>query len=411
MNTPSIRVSERIFMLDCGRKYFTPKWIKKLINEISAIGYNVINIHFADLMGIRLESKKYPWLAGGDHTLCSFGKAHGMPENNEKYLTQDEMRDIVIYAKAKGMDVIPSLDTPGHMTYAIKKYKSHCGRDIGASYQKNGMVMTVSHTTTDNDPEVSKWSKCIDISNPEAIEFAKNLYIEYGLFFHALGCTSFDIGGDELLGWGDEGSIDKAVPKWQNLEHWEMYAKKKTGNPNAVAYDAFILYMNEIASLLRGIGYKSIRMWNDDVYRITDTGWRGAAELDRTIDVQYWCPLTNNGANSAKFYLDKGHNIYNFTNLYTYYTLYPEESPSRTTPEVILKEWNPYLFAPNNSESTTDNTFTFPPFNPENYIDRPNERIKGMGFCLWTDCPDRDSEDELLENMRPYFHAVVKKSF
>ena len=144
-----------------------------------------------------------------------------------------------------------------------------------------------------------------------------------------------------------------------------------------MAYDAFILYMNEITSLLRGIGYKSIRMWNDDVYRITDTGWCGAAKLDQSIDVQYWCPLTNNGANSAKFYLDKRHNIYNFTRLYTYYTLYPEECPSRTTPKVILNEWNPYLFAPNNSESTTDNTFTFPPFNPENYIKKRNDGIKG----------------------------------
>ena len=48
MSNSKYRVNECIFMLDCGRKYFTPDWIKRLIDEISAVGYNAINIHFAE---------------------------------------------------------------------------------------------------------------------------------------------------------------------------------------------------------------------------------------------------------------------------------------------------------------------------------------------------------------------------
>ena len=85
MSNTKFRVDERIFMLDCGRKYFTPKWIKKLIDELSGLGFNAINIHFAENMGIRLESKRFPWLAGGDHLLCGFGAQFGPPEDNDKY--------------------------------------------------------------------------------------------------------------------------------------------------------------------------------------------------------------------------------------------------------------------------------------------------------------------------------------
>ena len=268
MNVGSYYVGERIFMLDCARKYFTPEWIKQLVDEISAVGYNALNIHFSESNAIRLESKRYPWLAGADHTLCGFGKKYGMPENDDKFYTQDQMREIVRYANSKGLDIIPSLDSPGHMAYASKKYRLNCGINIGNFFHKNGKVSIVPYTTPDIPPSEATESLGIDISNPYAIEFAKNLYEEYGLFFRELGCKSFDIGGDELLGWGDDASIDASVPKWHNLEHWEAYARKITGNPNAVAYDAFILYMNEIALLLRSMGYESIRMWNDDVYRI-----------------------------------------------------------------------------------------------------------------------------------------------
>ena len=410
MNKSPYRVNERIFMLDCARKYFTPGWIKRLIDEISAVGYNAINIHFAEDVGIRLESKKYPWLAGGDHTLCSFGKEYGMPENDDKYITQKEMKDIVLYARQMGLEVIPSLDSPGHMTYAVKKYKQNCGSDIGNYFHKNGKVAIVQAVGEKEESSFSLYSSCLDISNPEAVEFVKNLYTEYGLFFSELGCKNFDIGGDELFGWGDTGSIDKSVPKWSNLDHWQAYAQKLTGDTRAVAYDAFILYMNDITALLRSLGYESIRMWNDDVYRLFDTAWHEVATLDQSIDIQYWSPHTNGGLGTAQFYIDRGHNLYNFARLYTYYTLYPDSNPSFATPEAIMKEWNPYVFAPNNSECTTANTHIFPPFREGNIVKAPNERIKGAGFCLWCDTPAAETEDELLEHIRPYFTAVAKKS-
>lgn len=412
MSNSKYNVKECIFMLDCARKYFSPEWFIKVIDEIAEAGFTGINIHFSEEMALRLESKTYPWLAGGDHKLCSFGMAHGCPENDSKYITQDEMRKIVLYAKSRGLDVIPSLDSPGHMTYSVKKYKEACGIDIGNYFTKNGIRQVVAHTSLTNDTSQTIYSRGIDISNPIAREFAKNLYTEYGKFFRELGCDSFDIGGDELLGWGDIGLIDKNTTKWCNLDHWKEYAYNITKNPDAVAYDAFILYINEITDLLLSMGYKSILMWNDDVYRKSDTEWKEATQIHKAIDIQFWSPHTNNGEASAKFYIDKGHSLYNFTRLYTYYTLYPDRAPSYATPEAIMSEWNPYLFAPNNSSCQTDdsNSYIFPPFNPENKLDAPNDKVKGAGFCLWCDTPNAETEDELLEHLRPFFIAIGTKS-
>ena len=237
------------------------------------------------------------------------------------------------------------------------------------------------------------YSRGIDISNPEAVKFAKALYREYGQFFRELGCRSFDIGGDELLGFGE--TIDDSLSKWRNLEHWDEYAKRITGSPDAVAYDAFILYMNDICKMLRDMGYESVRMWNDDVYRSFDTNWKGVTRLDKSIDIQYWSPLANNGENTVLKYLDYGHTVYNFGHLYCYYVLYPNKPSTAVTPDDIRENWNPYVF----DVEVAENNPTY-----------PDARVKGAGFCLWCDTPAAQNEDEILENIRPYFTAIAEKS-
>ena len=389
MNSFDFELKERIFMLDCGRKYYTPIWIKKLMRELKESGYNAIMLHFSEDMGLRLESKKYPWLAGGDHTLCVFGSEKGACEDDEKYLTQSEMADIVSYAHSLKMKVIPSFDSPGHMNYAVKKYNLYYGKDIGNYFHKNGKISLVKGSSFNKEEAQLSYSRGIDIANAEAVAFARALYYKYGKFFYELGCRDFDIGGDELLGFGE--SIDDSLSKWQNLDHWAEYARKVTGNPKAVAYDAFIIYFNGIAALMRSIGYQSVRMWNDDAYRSFDTEWCGAAELDKSIEIQYWSPLANGGANTAQFYIDRGHNVYNFNSWYSYYVI---GKGAHVTPEAIEKEWTPLVF---------DHIV------PENNPTSLNEKIKGAGYCLWSDAPKVESEDEVIEIIRPYFNAYGKK--
>ena len=384
-------VPERALFLDCGRKYFSPEWFEKAIPQIKLAGMNALYLHFSEEMGLRLESKQYPWLAGGDHTLCVHGSAKGAAEDDSKYLSQSELRHIVSVAKDNGITVIPSFDSPGHMNYAVKKYNEHYSADIGNYFHKDGKVSIVQGSSLPGETAQTRYSRGIDISNPEAVKFVRSLLLEYGELFSDLGCTSFDIGGDELLGFGE--NIDDSYSKWQSLEHWQTLARNLTGDKNAVAYDAFLLYMNETAALMRSIGYSSVRMWNDDVLRDGDTDWRGVCQLDKSIDIEFWVPYANGAKNNVHTYLDAGYNVYNLLNYYTYYIL-GIGMKNDVTPKMILNEWNAYVF-----DSKENNVC----------VDPAKHKVLGGAYCIWCDNPSALTADQVLDTALPYIRAAAKK--
>lgn len=386
---------ERAFFLDCGRKYYSPDWIKDMIREISWSNMNAIYIHFSEEMGFRLESKTYPWLAGGDNTLCTGGASFGVAADNGKYITQDEMREIAAVAKLYHVEIIPSLDSPGHMNYAVKKYNAEYGTDIGNYYHYKGKTAIVQGS----GPEAAqtKYSRGIDISNKEAVTFARNLYKEYASFFKELGCTKFDIGGDELLGWGKSLA---SVSRWKQLNHWKTYAQNRSGNKNAVAYDAFMYYMNDIYDLVKGYGYTSIRMWNDDALRSADTGWSKVVTLNPGIEIQYWTPTANNSKNNIWTYLDAGYKAYNFLNDYNYYVLGQAHDGSGykgITPQRIYENWAPNIFIPyggTGSNTTIGNT-----------------NVKGSAFCVWCDNPSAESAATVKAGILPRLRVNGAKAW
>ncbi len=385
-----IGVPERGVLLDCGRKYFSPELIRRLISTISDAGMNALYLHFSEDMGLRLESKRYPWLAGGDHTLCVHGAALGAPEDDGKYLTQDETRDIVAFAKEHGVEVVPSFDSPGHMNYAVKKYNAHFSADIGNRFHSGGRTSVVQGSSLPHEEAQTKHSRGIDISNPEGVEFARSLYTEYGEFFRSLGCVKFDVGGDELLGFGE--SIDDTLSKWQSLDHWTELAVRRTGDRRAVAYDAFLLYMNDVYGLMRDLGYTSVRMWNDDVLRSSDTGWQRVAELDRGIEIEYWSPGANGGANPAALYVDEGYSLYNFLNHYGYYVV-GAGFRSGVTPKDVEGKWN---------------AFVFDPFDEKRNLAPAHPKVKGGAICIWCDAPGAESAEDVLCHVTPYIYAAGK---
>lgn len=387
---------ERAFFLDCGRKYYSPDWIKDMIREISWSNMNAIYIHFSEEMGFRLESKTYPWLAGGDNTLCIGGAEAGVAADNGKYITQDEMREIAAVAKLYHVEIIPSLDSPGHMNYAVKKYNAQYGTNIGNYFHYNGKTAIVQGSGPEDAQK--NYSRGIDISNTEAVTFARNLYAEYAAFFKELGCTKFDIGGDELLGWG--ASITSSVSKWKQLDHWKYYAKQRSGNSSAVAYDAFMYYMNDIYDLVKSYGYTSIRMWNDDALRSADTGWSKVVTLNPGMEIQYWTPTANNSQNNIWTYLNAGYKAYNFLNDYNYYVLGQAHDGSGykgITPQRIYENWAPNIFTA--YDGTGSNTAI------------GNANVKGSAFCVWCDKPSTESAATVKAGILPCLRANGAKAW
>ncbi|MBP5791764.1 MAG: YibE/F family protein [Kiritimatiellae bacterium] len=100
----------RGIMLDCGRNYQSVASIKDVISMLAAYKYNVFHWHLTDNYGWRLESKKHPELQ----------KPEAFTRNAGKFYTQAEFKEVLAFARSRGVTVIPELDMPGH-TLAFRK--------------------------------------------------------------------------------------------------------------------------------------------------------------------------------------------------------------------------------------------------------------------------------------------------
>ncbi len=116
------RFGWRGFMLDESRHFFGVEEVKRLLDQMALQKLNVFHWHLTDEPGWRIEIKKYPLLTevGGI----------GNQSNRQapaQFYTQDEIREIVAYAAARFIEVIPEIDMPGHATAAVKAYPEYSG--------------------------------------------------------------------------------------------------------------------------------------------------------------------------------------------------------------------------------------------------------------------------------------------
>ena len=92
----------RGLMIDAGRHFMPLDVIKRNLDGMAAVKLNVFHWHLSENQGFRVESKKFPKL----HEMGSDGL----------YYTQGEVRDVIAYARERGICVIPEFDMPGHST-------------------------------------------------------------------------------------------------------------------------------------------------------------------------------------------------------------------------------------------------------------------------------------------------------
>jgi N-acetyl-beta-hexosaminidase len=407
-------VLERAVSLDNGRKYFSVTEIKELIREMSWSKMNALALHFSEEMGLGIESKRYPWLAGRDGSMCVAAEI----ETDSRYLTQEEIVEIVEYANLYHVEIIPSFDSPGHMNYIVKKFNEKC-KDAAYSFEYNGVTYTAAagseignyyhynnKTAIVQGSRNKSYSRGIDISNEVAAAFTKSLVQEYATLFGQLGCTKFDIGGDELLGWGSAVVSTSTASRWQQLDHWKDYAKARTGNSNAVAYDAFLLYMNDLNALVRGLGYTSVRMWNDDALRSGDTGWTGVVTLDKNIDIWYWTSTANSSKNNVHTYANAGYEVYNILSDYNYYVLNDDYFDDRSdgfakaVANTIYNEWNPFVFDPSSKKLGSGNNTS-----------AMSSSVLGSAFGIWCDCPTLRTGAAVIAESLPLIRAHAAKAW
>jgi hexosaminidase len=174
-------------LLDVARHFLPKQDVLRFIDLIALHKLNVLHLHLTDDQGWRIEIRRYPRLTEvgswrrqsplGDRRHNRFdGRPHG------GFYTQDDIREIVAYAAARHITVVPEIDVPGHAGAAI------------AAYPRLGNVDSPSHP---DSPEVAtQWGILDNVLNAEesTLQFLRDVFDEVVDLFPA---RHIGVGGDE----------------------------------------------------------------------------------------------------------------------------------------------------------------------------------------------------------------------
>jgi hexosaminidase len=247
----------RGLMIDCARHFMPMDVLKRNLDGMEAVKMNVFHWHLSENQGFRAESRKFP-------------KLHGQGSDG-LYYTQEQMRELIEYARDRGIRVVPEFDIPGHST---AWFVGHPELASGAGPYEVERRWGIFDPAM--DPTNEKVYKVLD----ELIAEMVKIFPDH--FFH--------IGGDEVNGkqWD-------ANPKIQAF-------KTEHGLKNNEALQAY--FSGRVQKLVTKRG-KTVVGWDEVLVPgvpkdIVIQSWRGQASLAKAAKEGYRGLLSNG------YYLDLG---------------------------------------------------------------------------------------------------------
>lgn len=181
------RFGYRGLLLDVGRHYFSPATIKKYLDLAAQYKINRFHWHLTDDQGWRVEIKKYP-------KLTAVGSYVDPTSPGGRYYTQEQIQDILDYAHARFITVIPEIEMPGHAGAAIAAYPELACAQSGSENN----VLCPSEST---------------------FEFLRNVLAEVAALFPS---PYIHIGSDEVdKQWWHRSPESQAIMKNQGLKNEE----------------------------------------------------------------------------------------------------------------------------------------------------------------------------------------------
>lgn len=249
------RFAWRGLSLDVSRHFIPVDGIKRTIDGLAAVKLNVLHWHLSDDQGFRVESKKYPRLQqqGSD----------GM------FYTQAEIRDVVAYARDRGVRIVPEFDVPGHSTSWLPGYPNLAS--------KPGPFQIVHDK---GDP-----TGVMDPTKDSTYSFLDSFFGEMTKLFPD---EYFHIGGDEV-----------SAKEWTSQPRIRSFMKSKK-LANAKALQAY--FNKRLQKILAKYGKKMVG-WDEILApdlpkNIMIQSWRGTKSLAEAARQGY------PGILSAGYYLD-----------------------------------------------------------------------------------------------------------
>ena len=276
---------KKIVSIDAGRKYFSPEQLKEIIDKAKHYGYTDLHLLVGN-DGLRFMLNDMSITANGrtytsDDVKRTIEKGTNDYYNdpNGNHLTESQMTDLINYAKDKGIGLIPTVNSPGHMDAILNAMKELGIQSPNFNYFGKESARTV------------------DLDNEQAVAFTKALIDKYAAYF-AKKTEIFNIG------------LDEYANDATNAKGWTVLQTKGK-------YSKFITYANDLAHIVKSHGLKPMA-FNDGIYYNSDTSF---GTFDKDIIVSMWTGGWGGyDVASSKLLVEKGHQILN-TNDAWYYVL------------------------------------------------------------------------------------------
>ena len=290
----------RAFMLDEARYFKGMDQVKMLLDEMAFLKMNVFHWHLVDDQGWRIEIKKYPKLTeiGSKRKSTQIGPLQWespiqSAEPHEGFYTQEEIKEIIKYAKDRQITIVPEIEMPGHSTAAIASYPW-----LGTSKKETEVPIKFG---------VGK--DVFDVTNERTNQFLKDVLEEVMALFPS---EVIHIGGDEVK-----------YNHWKSSESVQKYMKEKN---LATPADLQVYFTNNISKYLESKGRRMMG-WNEimghnlhDYQDKNDT--KTSQKLAEKSIVHFWKGDVKLAETAARNGYEIVNSLHNFTYLdYTYKNL------------------------------------------------------------------------------------------
>ncbi|MFF2327734.1 MULTISPECIES: glycoside hydrolase family 20 protein [unclassified Streptomyces] len=324
---------QRGLNLDIARKFYTVAWIEDRLREMADLKLNQLGLHFSDDQAFRIQSDTHPEVVSPQH------------------LTKAQVRQIVDLATRLHIEVVPELDSPGHLGAVLRAHPDLQLRNVSGV----------------------RSSGSLDISDPGSAKLIDELLVEFTGLFRG---RYWHLGADEYLALT---ARDPAA----SYPQLQRAAEKKFGAKAGVK-DLATGWLNDRAAVVRPRG-KQPKAWNDGFFR------DGVVHADKGIEVEYWTGKEI-GARPPEEYLSEGRPVVNLNDAFLYYVLGQPNNFVYPTGQRIYEQWTPLVLR---------GTQPVP--------SRYSGQILGGRFAVWGDLPNAQTPQQVAQGIRMPLRATAQK--
>ncbi len=430
------RFAYRGIHLDVGRNFHSKASVLRLLDQMSAYKLNKFHFHLTDDEGWRIEIPGLPELTEIGSKRChdlsektcllpQLGSGPDSNNNGSGHFSRADYIDILKYAKARQIEVIPEIDMPAHARAAVISMEARYDRLMKEGKEKEAnQYRLLDPTDTSNTTGVQFYNRtgylnpCLESSRNfvnKVIDEIQQMHKEAGL-----PLNTWHFGGDEAkniylgAGYTDQkhpeagkGIIDQSNQDKPWAKSQACQAMIKAGKAADVEHLSSYFGV-EVSKLVKAHGINTMQAWQDGLKDAKDA----SVFATDHVNVNFWDTLYWGGFDSVNDWANKGFRVVVSNPDYVYLDFPNEVHPSESGyywGTRFSDERKIFSFAPDNMPQNAETSLDRDgnPFSAKS--DKPWPGAYGLSAQLWSEVVRTDEQMEYM--IYPRMIAVAERAW